>query len=315
MRLFNYFQNSISSAAYSFNDLLNYTTNQYNRMVANNPGAMLNTRINATSVALNALDTGMADNATKLAIQKSNVQAKETYRETLAPKIARIHGAVVAAYGDPSPQLTECFPLGRSVFMLCSDGELNDNLTQLVTCITPRQSAVGAAAVNDAAGLLSTWIGVYAAANTAKSYKKLTELTRKQARANLEADLFKNLLTLALNFPGDEDKFTMYVPEYLLLPNQSAGTLPELASLASNYSGGLSVPLTLHAEGATHFQLSRRMVGEVDFTPLTDVPADANSNATYTDTLPAPGHYEYQTLGQNDTGDGPESNIVLVTAD
>ena len=74
---------------------------------------------------------------------------------------------------------------------------MNDHLTQLVTCITPKQPQVGTTAVSDAAGLLSTWIVLYAAVGTAKSAKTMMETTREIAKGNLQAQLFKNILTLA----------------------------------------------------------------------------------------------------------------------
>ena len=40
-----------------------------------------------------------------------------------------------------------------------------------------------------------------------------------------------------------------------------------------------------------------------------------NGHAAYEDTIPGPGHFEYEVVGRNDSGDGAASNVVLVLAD
>ena len=177
------FTNWFKDPSISFSELLKYAARHLTRMVANNPGALLNTRITATTAALTAVEGGVTDVATKAAIQKSKTEIKQAFREALPENIRRIHAAVVAALGDPSPQLTECFPEGRQVFTRCRDEELNNKLGQLVACITPLQPQVGATAVNNAAGLLSTWIGIYAAQDAAMAQRTTKADTRDTAKA------------------------------------------------------------------------------------------------------------------------------------
>ena len=315
MSLFSYSRNPFKRKSLTLQRLMNFAAAQIDRFTADNPGAIWTPRITATGTALNALDTGMADNETKLAIQKANVQAKEAYREALPAKVQKIYAAVVAQYGDPAPELTECFPHGRGVFGDCTDGQLNDHLTQLVACLTPKAPPLAAGVVTDATALKTQWLSLLTAAGTAKGNKKMMEAARRAAKAALAEELFKNLLTFGLNFPDNQSKFDEFVPEHLLeepvVPGApGAGTL----SAGAWNSGTQMVTLTMGAEGATVFTLQRRVVGQASFvTVVDDVAADGDGHATFDDNIAA-GHYEYRVIPRNGDIEGPASNVVRVDA-
>ena len=309
-----FFINPLDDRQISFTEILTYAAVSYQRMVANNPGGVLTTRINATAVALNGLESGVTDDLTKLAIQKAKTDAKVAFRASLPQVMAKIHGAVVGAFGPNAPQVIECFPLGRSIFTSCRDEQLNNHLQQLVNCITPLQAQVGANAVGEAGAALSSWTLLYVAQQQAIGVKSQTAEARDAARATLRLELFKNLLTLALTFPNDSDKCDLYCPQHLL-KNAPQPQPPGAAELATNHAGGLSVPLSALAEGAQTFTFERRMQGETDFSVVAeDVEADDGGSANYINTLPAPGHYEFRATPFNGDVQGPPSNILLVTA-
>jgi hypothetical protein len=210
------FTNWFKDPAISFSELLKFAARHLQRMVANNPGALLNARITATQTALSAVEAGVTDVATKAAIQKGKTETKDAFRKALPENIRKIHAAVVAAYGDPSADLTECFPEGRVVFTRCRDEELNNKLGQLVACLTPRQAQIGAAAVNNAGGLLSTWIAIYAAQDVAMAQRGEMAESRDTAKANLQLQLYLNVLALAAAFPDQPDKCDLYCPQQYL---------------------------------------------------------------------------------------------------
>ena len=94
-----YFINPFLDPQITFNELVSYTSRHLARLVANNPGALLNGRITATTVAFTALDTCMLDNEVKLALRMARVQAKEAFRAVLPGHLGKVHGALVAAFG------------------------------------------------------------------------------------------------------------------------------------------------------------------------------------------------------------------------
>lgn len=211
-----FFKNPFLSIAIAINELVAYATEHLQRMVANNPGALLNTRINATTVALTALDGTITNEHTKLALQKARTLAKEAFRSALGENIARIHGAVVAAFGLDSPVLMECFPGGRERFGDCADSALENHLQQLIACLTPHAASVGQIHLDNASGLLSTWTALYAAAASARGVRNNSAAARRAASDNLRKELFLNLLALSAAFPNQLDKAALYCPQHLL---------------------------------------------------------------------------------------------------
>ena len=214
--LFKFFINPFDDVRISLNHLIDYGGTHLQRMVANNPGALLNARITATSNALAGLDNTMADNDIKLALRMARVHAKEAFRTALPGNLERIHGAVVAAFGSNGTETIECFPQGRKPFLTCPDDQLDDKLQALQTCLTPLSAPVGVAHVNNLGGLISTWIALLAAVDSASANKNSSESARRAARAALQLELFKNVLALATAFPNDVAKATLYCPQHLL---------------------------------------------------------------------------------------------------
>lgn len=219
------FTNWFKDAEISFSELLKYAARHLQAMVANNPGAALNTRITATQTALSAVEAGVTDVGTKAAIQKANTQTKNTFRKALPENIRRIHAGVVAQYGDPSADLTACFPEGRGVFGACRDEELNNKLGTLLAGLTARLPAM-ATAQGNAAGLLSTWTAIFAAQDVAMAQKSMMAGSRDAAKESLQLALYLNVLELAKMFPDQPDKCDLYCPQQYLQNAESGEEEP-----------------------------------------------------------------------------------------
>lgn len=214
--LFRYVEVPFDDPGISLNQLISFATDHLQRMIANNPGALWNLRITATSAALLAVENCATDDLTKLGLRKSRIMAKDTFRENLPEKIAMIHAAVVAKFGPNAPEITECFPGGRSIFSSCADDAVNNHLQTLINALTAHQQALGPNPLGDANGLLSTWTAVYAASESSTGAKTTSEDAKRKARLALQLELFKNLLTLAMNFAREPEKVTLYMRQSLL---------------------------------------------------------------------------------------------------
>jgi hypothetical protein len=311
-----YFQNPFDDAAISINELVDYASAHLSLMVSNNPGALLNTRITATTVGFTTLEGTISDNNTKLAFRKARVQAKDAFREALPGNISKVYGAVVSVFGDDASQVTECFPQGRRIFTSCTDDEVNNHLQQLVTCLSPLVPlGVPQGQVDNVAGLLSTWIALLAAVNTAVADKTTVEGARRAARAALQLELFKNLLTLALAFPGQVGQAALYCPQHLLEDHPAEeGPGAAVLSLASYNAQTNQASLSMAAENAESFTLKRRLVGEPEFTVLAAVIPAANEAANYIDLVPVEGAYEYVVVPVNSAGAGEASATLPLNA-
>ncbi|MBL9155753.1 MAG: hypothetical protein JNK37_24970 [Verrucomicrobiales bacterium] len=193
-----------------------FSTDHLQRMSANNPGGELTDRITATTSALNLVVDCFGDNETKLAQRASAKLVKDNFRQTIPGEVARIMGAVVAAYGDGAPQVLECCPHGRAVFSQCRDDEVQTHLNTLLTGVTAHAADLGAAVVTRATNLVNAWLTIYGASEASTGAQTTTQEGKNLARENLNLMLFLNLLTLAMMFPRQPEKRDLYMRQDLL---------------------------------------------------------------------------------------------------
>lgn len=216
IQLSRYFRIPFSDPAISLNELIAFATDNLQRLIANNPGAVFNNLINGTTTALATLSTCSTDDQTKLAIRKAAKLAKDTFRKALLENIRPVYGALLNKFNDPSPQMTTCFPLGRSIFQTETDDTLRNRLETLVNGLATLIPVMGSEAHGIASSLLSTWIGLYSASETASGTKTATQLEKNTARAILEKQLTINLLAVAQQHVGNEAMADTYFQQHLL---------------------------------------------------------------------------------------------------
>jgi hypothetical protein len=309
-----FFINPFLATEVTFSRLLKYSARHLARMIANNPGSLLDARITDTTTALNAAENTVTDVATKQAIQEARTQIKNDFREALPAHIRRVHGAVAGAFGDPSPEMTECFPQGRRVYSECKDEELNNKLGQLVACLTPKSAQVGATIVTLATNLKTQWQSIFSQQDQAMSDREVTAEGRDTARTELAEELFLNLLLLVETYPNDLAKCDYYCPQqYLRRP--APRTVPEDATLTADPFNPATRKVTLHAsaDGAETIRFERRMQGETDWSEVAVVTADEGS-ADFEDTLANDGSFEYRAIGLHGTTEGGPSAVLVVVA-
>lgn len=200
----------------SMDELLAFTTDNLQRLVANNPGSLFNTRITATTTKLAVVESCLSNDQTKLGLRKGKKMVKETFRKNLLKHIEKIWAVLVSEYGSASAEVLECFPQGRRVFSSCTDDQVQTHLQTLSTGVTAHQAALGEEVVGNAGGLLSSWIAVFSASESSSGAKMTTEAGKKLARENLQLELFYNLLEIAKAFPRQPEKLDLFMRQSLL---------------------------------------------------------------------------------------------------
>jgi hypothetical protein len=221
-----YLTNPFDDQRISMDALVRFSTDHLARLIANNPAAVFAPRITATTAALNGVGGAFSDDKTKAALRKARIQAKDNFRLALPAAIGKIYGEVLAKFADASPEMTECFPRGRSVFSQCTDGALAEELQALLNGVTAHAAALGAQAVTDATALGTGWTAVYQTSETSTGNKSGSQAAKQAARSALQLELFKNLLTLALNFPGQPEQLDTYMQQSLLEPHTASSSTP-----------------------------------------------------------------------------------------
>lgn len=215
--LHKFFINPFDDNGISMSELLSFSSDHLQRMIANNPGALYATRIAATTTAMNTVNTQFADDQTMLGQRKAKKQTKKAFRKSLLPAIAKIAGVVTGFYGESSPATSEIFPHGRTIFGKASDDQLGNYLQVTITGLTAHQADLGATVVTNATALLTNWNSVYGLSESSAGNKTASQLAKNNARLALQLELFRNLLTIALNNPRLPEQLDVYMQQSLLL--------------------------------------------------------------------------------------------------
>jgi hypothetical protein len=214
--LHRFFQNPFDDVEISIDELTDFARDHLQRMIAHNPGDLFAALITATTSALTQVGNTTGNDKLKLNIRKGAKLAKDTFRQELPVQIAKLHGAVVAQFGPSGQAYEECFGEGRTAFGKSTDERLKIHLQTLVDGLKLHEAALGAAVVADAQGLLNSWTAIYDASESAGGTKTGTQTEKKHARENLQLELFRNLLTLALHFPRQAEQLDVYMQQSLL---------------------------------------------------------------------------------------------------
>ena len=219
-----FLMNPFDDESVSLDELLAFATDCLQRFIAKNTGSQWNTRINATTTALQTVGNCSSNDNLKLGIRRAAKLAKDEFRRQLPDNIARLHSAVVAKFGPKSTQVLGCFPAGRTAFDISTDDALQSLLSPLVTSLVALSAQIGTQPGNDAGGLLSTWIALHAASEASTGTKTVSESEKRAARRNLNHQLFLNLLALAELLENQPELLGEYMQQTLL--ENATATVP-----------------------------------------------------------------------------------------
>jgi hypothetical protein len=307
--LHRFFINPFDDEEISLDELLAFSTDHLQRMIANNPGAIFAARIVATTASLGVVESCTTDNMIKLSLRKAAKTGKKQFRAALPANMQSVYGMVLAHFAQNSPQMDQIFNEGRSIFTTCADDKLKMHLETTLAGVTAHVAVLGAPLVADVTGLLTTWNALYAASEASTGAATTTQEGKLAARMGLQLDLYLNLATLMLNFPRQPEKLPLYMRQDLLENHPAGLPLPGEPELVLQDTAPGSVTFSASASDAGSFTYWKRLVGETVFILVAeDVPPGDHAITGL-----AAGDYEFKVNAVNTTGIGPDSNFISVT--
>ena len=211
-----FLENPFDDPAIKWARLLAFSTDNLQRMIANNESGELAARITATTNALTLVGEMASDDETKLGLRIARKKAKKSFRDALPARIAKVSAAVVAKFGPESEQWLECFPHRRSIFSTCTDDALKDHLAQLKTAMTEYAADLGAPVLAEVDAMVTGWNTVWTGSEESTANKEASADDRRLARENLQLMLFLNLVKLMEMFPRQPEKLPLYMQQSLL---------------------------------------------------------------------------------------------------
>lgn len=290
--------------------LTNFARQHLLAVEADNASGDYDDIITATEPLLTTVENCLTDRTTKAGIEKGRVQAKDLFRAQLPEKVRKLYSAVVVAYGDPSPDLTMCFPSGRQVFNRrgSTDENLGNNLEQLKNALTERSATVGATHVTTITNLCTQWTALYTQRWEADASTDMSAAGQLAAVYALKEQLYKNVHTVAVFNLGNMEACGRLCPQHLLFPAGTA-SVPDAAQVTSLEGGVGQWSGTAEAVGATLMRWFTRPAGSSDdFVEAgTSEPAEE-----FTMTGVTAGAHEVKVQGENSAGVGSQSEVSVI---
>ncbi len=211
-----FLENPFDDDGISIAELVAFTTDNIERMKANNSSGELTPRITPTELSLGLVRQRFTADETKLGLRKGSKQDKNAFRKDLPATMAKLALVVEVKYGEKSPEYLECLPHGRSVFTSSTDDLLESHIQTFITGVTAHQADLGAQVVTDATAVKTGWLEVYAPSESASAAKAATKDEKKYARENLQAMLYLNLIKFCEMHPREPEKLATYMTQSLL---------------------------------------------------------------------------------------------------
>lgn len=222
-----FLNNPFDDPSISMDELIGFSIDHLARTTSNNTGGVFTTRITATTGALTTVETAYGDDKTKANLRKGQNLVKDAFRKSLPVAIEKIYGAVLTKFGSNSQGMTDCFGKGRNIYGRCKDADLAEELQSLVGGITTHQAELDASVLANAKALQDGWNAVFQPSKDSSGAKVTSRVSKTNARAALQLELFLNLLAIAQQFPRQPDQLDIYMQQSLLEPHtQSTSARP-----------------------------------------------------------------------------------------
>ncbi len=206
MNLRSFFKVVFANEQISDEKLAKFTEIHIQKMAANNNNGRYTTLITEASAAYEAYFGAVKEEDTKYAVQQSHTKSMQAVFEEFKKTVSQKEGAVRSNWNVDSPTYQEFFPLGVTEYSTSTLANVELLMNRMVTAARAHEKELGEAFLTIFTDIETRFI----AARTTQLHKKGEVSGSKDAAArkrdNLERQLMKNLLTLALEYMGDPDR-------------------------------------------------------------------------------------------------------------
>lgn len=216
IELVKFFRILFLSERISVDRLKNFTEDHIQRLTANNPGGIFTAILTAVTTAYNNYFGDMSSKSLNLAVQEGKTQAMKESRDALLKQLSDNEKLVAYTYKDNKPAYEEFYPLGTTEYR-------NASLSQLETISGRYKEVLAAHATDFTTGFVTAYNTVQATfvANRAAQQAAFGNVAAERSdltatRTALATQLTANVLTIALQYLGDESKAAEYFNQGIL---------------------------------------------------------------------------------------------------
>jgi len=203
------------------------------RLANNNPGGIYDGLITATTNAYTSYYGSMTNEAVKEAVSEGFTINMNAKREAVLARLSKQQALVDYLFGEDSDTYQAFFPQGMTEYLREQLDNLTTILDRYLVAANANFTGAHAAEATDIAGLISAYKSARTAQRDAFSETDTLRTGRRETRKVLTLQLTRNILTLAIDFLENPDRFDDYYDVALLPKNTSSNGEDDTATTIS----------------------------------------------------------------------------------
>ena len=206
MNLRNYFRIAFSDTKISDEKLAKFTDTHIQRLAANNTDGRYSHMMEETTSAYEAYFGAITAEDTQFAVQQSYTKSMQAVFEEFKKTVSQKEGAVRSIWNTDSPVYQEFFPYGMKEYSSSTLTNVEMLMARVVTAARAHEKEIGEPFIQLFADIQNRFIAARTAQLQKKGKVSESKDTSAQKRVNLERQLMKNLLMLAMEYMGNPDR-------------------------------------------------------------------------------------------------------------
>lgn len=216
IELIKYFRILFLSTKISNDRLKSFAEDHIQRLTANNPGGIFTAILTAITTAYNNFSGDVAGGSVNLAVQEGKTIAMDESRKNLEKNISDNEALIKYTYRDRLDVYEEFYPQGITEYTRADLATFETITTRYRTVLESHEPDFPPTFLDDFRELHDAFLANRAAQLTAKSNVASERSDINTTRPALATQLTKNLLTIALQYTGNESKCEVYFDQTIL---------------------------------------------------------------------------------------------------
>lgn len=230
VNLMTFFRNHFDTKEISDDRLRKFSEDHLQRLAANNGNGEYTDLIAAATAAYNGYFGAITDEDTRFAIQQGLTRAMQNIFEEFKKAVSQKEGMVRALWGKESPEYQEFFPLGLREYAQATLATVETLMSRMADAAERRLAALGQPFADQFADLKSRFLAARAGQLQKFGAVADSRNTTRESRDELEIQLMKSLLTLALKFTGDGERGLGFFDQSIIRPAGRGGEEEEASA-------------------------------------------------------------------------------------
>lgn len=216
IELLKYFRILFMSPQISRERLKDFTESHIARLTANNPGGIFTTILTNITNAYNSYFGDLSSESVNLAVQEGKTIAMNSSRTALEKNLNDNEKLIAYTYRNNPEIYEEFYPLGLKEYYDCDLPTLETISGRYKTVLSNHSADFPPNFTTDYNTVQATFVANRSAQTTAKGNVDAERSDLAASRPALALQLTTNLLTIALQYVGDESKADVYFDQSIL---------------------------------------------------------------------------------------------------